>query len=225
LSTPVVVVFAIPGRESVTAATVAALEGRGGGSQLDCERILFWSAATAPIDVPAPWRAVWHVQDKRGSAAALGDFWAMLDVVGDRDLIFCEDDVMPCTNALRFMAAWDGPHVTHFFNPMSQPFGPRILPPGGFEFAQTLKIPARIVAFLRADPPTSRGLKDGWDLAIGRCLHRLGEPLFQHRSLVQHVGFTSMWTPGNNLAKRRPARDWPGEDFDALSLLDPRAPA
>lgn len=217
--TAVVVVFAIPGREETTRATVEALDGLGGGSQLDCEKILFWSGATGPIDVPAGWRAVWRMQDKRGSVAALSDFVAMLDVVGDRDLVFIEDDVMPCKNALRYMVAWDGPHATHFFNPRGVAVGPRQLPPLGFDFSQALKIPARVVAALRAAPPTSIGPKDGWDLAIGRCLHRLGEPLYQHRSLVQHVGFQSLWTPGNNLAKRMPGRDWPGADFDALSLL------
>lgn len=216
----IVVVFAIPGREETTRATLAALDGLGGGSQLDCDRVLFWSGPTGPIDVPPGWRAVWRMQDKRGSVAAMSDFVAMLDLVGDdRDLVFIEDDVMPCKNALRYMVAWDSPHVTHFFNPFGHPVGPRPVESRGFEFSQTLKIPARVVAALRASPPTSQGKHDGWDLAIGRCLHQLKEPLYQHRSLVQHVGFQSMWTPGNNLAKRRPGRDFPGEDFDALTLL------
>jgi len=218
-STSVVVVFAIPGREDVTAATLAALDGPGGGSKLKCEKVLFWTGPVAPIAVPDGWRAVWRDHDKRGSVAALADFWAMLDVVGDRDLLFFEDDVRPCVNALPYMAAWSSPYVTHFFNGGRQPLGPRKLPPGGFEFSQALKIPTRIVARLRAEPATSRGLKDGWDLAIGRQLHRMGEPLYQHRSLVQHVGFKSMWTPGNNLAKRLPGPDFPGVDFDALTLL------
>lgn len=214
-------VFAIPGREEITAATLAALDGPGGGRHLSCERILFWTAPAdvPPIAVPAGWRAEWRQHGERGSAAALADFWAMLDVVGDRDLIFLEDDVLPCVNALPYMVAWPSEHVTHFFNGSRLPTGLRKLPPGGFEFSQTIKVPARIVGTLRANPPTSRGVKDGWDLAIGRQLHKLGESLFQHRSLVQHVGFTSMWTPGNNLAKRLPARDWPGADFDALTLF------
>lgn len=221
MSGAVVVVFAIPGREETSAATLAALDGQGGAAQLDAEKILFWTGPVPPIAVPAGWRAEWRNHGERGSVAALADFWAMLDVVGDRDLLFYEDDVIPCRNAVPYMAAWPSPHVTHFFNPMGKPIGARPLPPLGFEFAQTLKIPGPLVAKLRAAPPRSLGPKDGWDLAIGRCLHKLGEPLYQHRSLVQHVGFTSMWTPGNKLAKRLPGRDWPGADFDALTLPPP----
>lgn len=217
--TTVVVVFAIPGREEVTRATVDAMEGPGGGSQLDCDRILFWSGPTAPIEVPPPWQAIWRLQEQRGSVAAMSDFAAMLDVVGDRDLVFIEDDVRPCRNALRYMVAWDSPHVTHFFNAKGTTCGLLKLPPGGFEFSQTLKIPARIVARLRAEPPKSRGPNDGWDLAIGRCLYTMGEPLYQHRSLVQHVGHKSMWNPASKLAQRFPGHDFPGVDFDALTLL------
>lgn len=217
--TAVVLVFAIPGREKVTRATLDALDGPGGGSKLTCDRILFWSGPTPPIEVPAGWRAEWRQQSERGSVAAMSDFRAALDVVGDRDLVFIEDDVLPCKNALPYMVAWPSPYVTHFFNGSWTPHGLRKLPPGGFEYSQALKIPARIVEALRKNPPASKGPKDGWDLAIGRQLFKMGEPLYQHRSLVQHVGFDSMWTPGNNLAKRRPAQDWPGVEFDALTLF------
>jgi len=223
VSEPVVVVFAIPGREDVTGATLDALDGPGGASTLTCERLLFWSAPTQPIAVPAGWRAHWHEQAARGSVAAMGDFVAMLDVVGDRDLLFFEDDVYPCKNAVPYIARLALPHVVHFFNASSpmHPYGPRKLPPGGFEFSQALRIPAAVVAALRDTPPTSRGRFDGWDLAIGMCLHRLGLPLYQHRSLVRHVGFHSMWNPGNDIARRLPARDYPGDDFDALTLPAP----
>lgn len=218
----VVVVFAVPGREDVTGATLDALDGPGGASTLDCERLLFWSAPTPPtIEVPIGWSKHWHNQTARGSVAALGDFVAMLDVVGDRDLVFIEDDVYPCRNAVPYMVRLASPHVVHFFNASSPmfPYGLRALPPGGFEFSQALRIPAPVVKALRASPPTSRGRFDGWDLAIGMCLHRMRLPLFQHRSLVRHTGFRSMWNPGNDIAARLPARDYPGDDFDALTLL------
>lgn len=220
--TSAVVVFAIPGREATTAATLEALDGPGGGSKLMCDRILFWTGLTPPVPAPPGWITVHNAHGERGSIAALSDFWKMLDTVGDRDLVFLEDDVMPCRNALPYMVAWASPYVTHFFNGSRVAHGVRKLPPGGFEFSQTIKIPARIVAKLRANPPTSKGPRDGWDLAIGRQLAKLGEPLYQHRSLVQHVGFQSMWNPGNNLAKRLPAQDFPGPDFDALTLFEAR---
>jgi hypothetical protein len=218
--TACVVVFAVPGREDITSATLAALHGPGGGSKLTCDRILFWTGLADPVAAPPGWITVHNKHGARGSAAAMGDFCKVLDIVGDRDLVFIEDDVLPCRNALPYMAAWSSPYVTHFFNPMGQPLGPRKLPLGGFEFSQTIKIPARIVAALRADPPRSIGRNDGWDLAVGRQIAKMGEPLYHHRSLVQHVGFTSMWNPGNELAKRLPARDWPGADFDALTLFE-----
>jgi hypothetical protein len=217
----VVVVFAIPGRESTTSATLAAVDGPGGGSKLACDRVFFWTGTAPPIPAPHGWVTIHNDHGARGSVAALADFWKVLDVVGDdRDLVFLEDDVMPCRNALPYMVAWASPHVTHFFNGSRAPHGLRKLPPGGFEFSQTLKIPARVVKALRASPAVSKGPRDGWDLAIGRQLAAMGEPLYQHRSLVQHVGFQSMWQPGNNLAKRMPAPDWPGEDFDALTLFE-----
>lgn len=218
--TACVVMFAIPGREDISRATLAALDGPGGGSKLTCDRILFWTGTAPPIEAPPGW-ITWHNNhSERGSAAALADFWRVLDVVGDRDLIFFEDDVLPCRNALPYMLAWPSPYVTHFFNGGWFALGPRKLPKGGFEYSQAIKLPARIVRALRANPPKSLGPRDGWDLAIGRQLAAMGEPLYQHRSLVQHVGFTSMWQPGNNLAKRRPAHDFPGADFDALTLFE-----
>ncbi len=215
-----VVVFAIPGREDTTAATLAALDGPGGGSKLACDRIFFWTGLPDPIEAPRGWITVHNMHGVRGSVAAMGDFRKVLELVGDRDLVFIEDDVLPCRNALPYMVAWANPHATHFFNGSRAPVGLRKLPPGGFEFSQTIKLPARIVAALRADPPQSIGLRDGWDLAIGRKLSKMGEPLFQHRSLVQHVGFSSMWNPASDLAKRVPAQDWPGPDFDALTLFE-----
>ena len=218
--TACVVVFAIPGREATTASTLANLDGPGGGSKLTCDRILFWTGTAPPIEAPHGWITIHNNHPRRGSIAAMQDFGTMLEAVGDRDLIFLEDDVLACRNALPYMVAWPGPYVTHFFNGGWLPHGPRKLPPGGFEYSQALKIPARIVRALRASPPVSIGPRDGWDLAVGRQLARMGEPLYQHRSLVQHVGFTSLWQPGNELAKRRPAQDFPGPDFDALTLFE-----
>lgn len=132
-------------------------------------------------------------------------------------LLFLEDDVDPCINALPYMLDWDGPLVTSFYNPYR-----RVGPNEGFIFSQAFKVPAPLVARMRAEPfpaPHQALQRDGIDQVIHRYLTRWGAKFWQHRSLVDHIGEVSTWNAALTLrGNGRRSIDWPGPDVDAYKL-------
>jgi len=134
------------------------------------------------------------------------------------DLLFLEDDVEPCRNALRYMIDWQHPSMTTFYNP-GRAVGMHPIE-HGFIFSQAFKLPAALVARMRAEPFPAPGLlqRDGIDNIVHRYLKRWGLPFYQHRSLVQHVGEVSTWTTSKLTGNGRRSIDWPGPDVDALTF-------
>jgi hypothetical protein len=157
----------------------------------------------------------------RSTAPGVPAFYEILAAAGHGDLLFLEDDIVTTRNFLRYAAAWQSPHLTSFFH-VTRPLLGAPVPARGFSFSQAVKLPSRVIAMLRATPRIMHG--GGQDDEIGHALGALGEPVIYHRSLVQHVGAISVTWGGMTLAHRA-ALDFPGEDFDCLSLLAcPRCP-
>ncbi len=151
---------------------------------------------------------------------AIGDFWGMLHTARRGspgcDLLALEDDIVTARNFIAYARRWQADCLTSFFNGRGFPEGLRDAKLFGFN--QALKIPARLLEQLTQDVqrvPVGRFQDD----ALAWELQRLGEPVYYHRSLVQHVGAQSLVKPGQTL-EGRTASDFVGEDFDCLTLLD-----
>lgn len=139
-----------------------------------------------------------------------------------RDLLFLEDDIEPCRNALRYMVSWDcarQSRVTSFYNPSP---GRKLGFNHGFIFSQALKIPWRLIERIRAEPfppPHPKLQRDGIDQIIDRYLKRWSMPFYQHRSLVEHRGDVSTWDDRLRLTDPgRSSADWVGPTVDALTF-------
>lgn len=204
-----IVVFSRPGREALTAATLGLLEVHGGGHHIPHEKkALFWTGETPPP--PAlPWRSICFPQKPAGSVA---DFWLLLRTFPDVDLVILEDDIQPCANAVRFMDRWADDRVTSFFNGRDHRVGPRA--GSTFALSQAVKIPARLARALRhSDPGMFPRVVDS-DLMIAAFLGAWGEEIYQHRSIVRHIGKTR--ANGRRASAPMQPVDYVGDDFDAL---------
>jgi len=213
-----VVVLGCPGREDVTARTLADLDGNGGGRALRIgEKWLHWSGATPPPEPPQGWLVEWSHKSRDGARV---DTWRMLRWAGDCDLVYIEDDVLPCKNALPYMFRWSLDRFTTFHNLRSLPVGPWMIDGSGFWGTQAVKIPRRLLARLQAEgADRPRQPHFGQDMVMSDLLAAWGEPIYVHRSLVQHVGAKSIHSPRSKLVGgRAPAKDFPGVDFDAMAV-------
>jgi hypothetical protein len=188
------VVLSAPGREAITEATLLGLARQNPGASFDC----FRSRGGDPIR----------------------DFWGMLSVQAahGEDLLALEDDIVTARNFIPYAARWSSSHMTSFFflHGGGLQVG-RPESPATFGGNQALWFPARLVRELARCEPRR---EPGWlqDNALSYELVRLGELVVYHRSLVQHVGNTSLCRPGRPLG-HIVAPDFPGEDFDCLEAL------
>ncbi len=195
-------VISRPGRDDTTIAMIAALERQNPGEP-------FWVY-------------------RSDESPSIGPFYEMLKAAangigsgGYDDVLFLEDDIITARNFIRYARELTTRFVTSFFH---VPHQKRVLdvpsPAYGFSFAQAVKLPARVVAMMLAAKLYKHG--GGHDDEIGYALTGLGEPVVYHRSLVQHVGERSLaWGPDTTLVNRV-AADFPGAEFDCLTLLNDR---
>jgi hypothetical protein len=186
-------VISAPGRDDTTNEMVRALERQNPGGP-------FWVY-------------------RSGESPSIGPFYEMLRASGGEDVLFLEDDIVTARNFIRYARELPTRFVTSFFH---VPHQRRTLdvpsPAYGFSFAQAVKLPARVVAMMLVAKLYKHG--GGHDDEIGYALTGLGEPVVYHRSLVQHIGARSLaWGPDVTL-ENRTANDFPGTEFDCLSLLN-----
>jgi hypothetical protein len=211
--------LAAEGRTETTARTLAALSGDCGA-----RKTLHWVGESAP-----PLHDGWDLAYWPGKPSGqLADFWRALTMTAREapgaDIVCVEDDVIPCRNALAKVVAWHSPYLTTFVNTRRFQPGLRLVDNGGFWPLCCVKIPAPVVERLIAENPAARGWQDKrpsiheGDMVIGRMLRVWGLKYYQHTSLFQHVGVTSLCNPHATLAGHRTAHDFPGTDFDALTL-------
>ncbi len=214
-----VIMLAAEGRADTTAATLAALAGDCGA-----RKTLHWIGETPPPPHDG-WDLSYWPGKPRGN---LVDLWHALTATHrespDADIVLLEDDIYGCKNALVKVVRWQSPYVTQFMNTRRFPYGVRLVGDSGFWPNCSIKIPAPVAARLVAENPTARGwqgkrasIHEG-DMVIGRMLRAWGLKFYQHMSLFQHMGATSLCNPAASLAGHRTAHDFPGVDFDALTL-------
>lgn len=217
-----VIMLAAEGRADVTARTLAALSGDCGA-----RKTLHWVGESAPPPHEG-WDLAYWPGKPRGS---LIDLWHALNMVvresPGSDVVYVEDDVIGCQNALAKVVSWHSPYLTTFINTRHFKVGVREVDDTGFWPLQCIKIPGPVAKLLSEQDPmsklwqdkklTSQHVQQG-DLVIGRILRRWGLRYYQHQSLFQHVGETSLCNPGAKLSPHRIAHDFPGVDFDALTL-------
>lgn len=177
-----------------------------------------------------------RVGENLGSTEAMRRLVVESSATG-RDLLFFEDDLQLCRNAVRRMAAQRVPDdvgIVTFFDmkevaPGAAPGLYRRPADGhhgsGFWGAQCLRIHREALAFLavRNWLDESRGdSRMASDILMGRHLakHAKRRHLAVHiPNLVEHVGHASACFPGLSLSPRwRRATNFPGRGFDALSL-------
>lgn len=215
----ILVVMAMSGREKLTADTIRRLDDYGGASRVEMPRVLHWTAPGRPPFLLPPGWTVIHETRRDGHRR---DLWRIMrDVVGARDLVLFEDDIVPCKNAALYIARWDLPHFSTFHNMMRRS-GLQLIDRNRFFWGiQSVKIPARLVTkFVDAGDTDARPVLkgEGGDTRLGRLLMEWGERIYHHQSLVQHVGEFSVGNPGARLAGiRAPAADF-NVELDALTL-------
>jgi hypothetical protein len=147
-------------------------------------------------------------------------------------LIYCEDDIVPCKNAIRWIQALDVPDdgafvdfhdmelgaTAHGLHPVSA-FGPRDT---GYYGNQCMLFPRRTLEWLvRQDPQRVRNVDppNHADAVLGHLLARSVWPRYYVHlpRLVRHVGAVSAAHPARDAGPE--TRGYPGDDFDALTLF------
>jgi hypothetical protein len=155
-------------------------------------------------------------------------------------ILYCEDDISPCRNALRFIRNFpvamqfafvsffemyeleagmvEGLHPIKTYERKHTRF---------FSGNQCLWIPRRTIEYLATcrpdDPeiPVDQWMRPGGssDALLGWHLSRSPWPCYAAHmpSLVQHVGEVSTWF-GEPLTRDRQAKFFAGKDFDAMTL-------
>lgn len=224
--------MAAAGRPRHTLHTVLELEGRGGLRKYPLlgPPVMLYGCDERD-DVPsfdgwAVWRGPapgWYSAERRADGTRPSPFDGFRRILDDADpdheLVFFENDLAPCINAVPRIGMVELPPralCASFFD-FRQAFpspGLWTYPPGlPLHGAQCLKINAR---HLRALRELARGYTGtAWDVFMSDAARALGLELLQYvPSLVQHTGTTSStFAPGG----RRPiAPNFPGIDFDAL---------
>lgn len=222
--------------------TLASIDAQG-GAELD--RWLFCNGETAEAHLaPDGWRVSFGAPTQRRSSRV--NFWRALEqacTVGS-DLLFFEDDVHCCKNAVTRMASLVCPNDCAFMSfydhahPRQRREGgvwgifraplPDDFHGMGYGGTQALLLPLRTCAYLAAIDPFSIRL----DASERQCDKVLADfcaaspwPRFaQHApSLVRHTGLVSAVRPGTAAPNwRHSPISYPGDWFDALMSDGPR---
>jgi hypothetical protein len=221
-----VAVISLQGREPLTVETVSSIEARGGCNGF--RRRLYWSGK----DVQGPefqgWETISCPIDKPASLSVLRIFES---VERGNHLLFLEDDVIPCTNAVAavnnieipadaglinlfdYRGEWPRPGM--FIAPIKRDMwgSQAVLIPS--HVVEALIIPLRMkIAHDRIQVKMSAQAA-AWDTWMGKAVEMLGFRVYHHSpSLFQHGG--ARWSISNPGARHPFAKNFPGVDHDAL---------
>jgi len=223
------------------AATIEQIDREGGRSL--ARRIYVDGAADALEPIHARLQGVQSAAEwgLRSLGAQGGSTEAMRRTLSDaagegRDVLFFEDDLLLCKNAVERMISQQVPaqaSLLTFFDMKEvaarSSFGLYFRPPTGADHqglwgCQCLRFPADVVSWLGAQnwQGTLFGsLKMSSDLILGELLlrHPSRNQIAVHiPCLVEHVGESSACFPGIGLPDWRRATNFPGQNFDARTL-------
>jgi hypothetical protein len=201
---------------------------------LDCdERVILGDGSE-----PAP-EAGWETRAVFPKGGVRGNMWAAFRLAiaaGHERLIFCEDDIVPCKNAVHRILQLDIPPDVSFvdFHDMKE-LRESGLPPGlhnllsngldsrGYWGTQCMLFPRRTLEWLVQWDPMSIARWDppqGADRTLGWMLQWSPWPLYAAHlpRLVRHVGSVSAAHPGWDLQDERATFEYPSDSFNALSV-------
>lgn len=153
---------------------------------------------------------------------------------GFERLIFCEDDIEICRNAITYIDQLLIPDDLAFIDfhnmnrvPRSSPEdGIYPCPPAPYHGNQCMLFPRRTVEWLHNQPDWRHINPDaypqGADVTLGILVERSPWPLYgiHFPCLVNHIGEVSVAHSGEKLRLGRVATNFPGVEFDAL-MIDP----
>jgi hypothetical protein len=181
----------------------------------------------------------WPTSSSRSCEGQKSTYWRALAVgleearkTGDDRILILEDDVELCRNALQYMQRAHLPSMLDFVTW----FDGHMVPPGAAEGIHPMLAQdffclqgvtwraATAERLLRAPAArTWRELHSG-DILIARILsgRRYGVHV---PNLVQHLGAESVCNPGKKLKGVRVANNYPGSQFDAMTLASSVVPA
>lgn len=225
------VVTACEGRVETTAKTMLDLVLVGGAGMVTGPLYMHWTSTKPPPFEHPRFELVWFVEGRGNSRASFfRSIRRAWEADPESDLVIIEDDVSPAKNALPYVELFEARAMTTFFNTRGWATGLHPIDDSGYWGTQMVKIPARLVGRLaQEDPNTPEWLRNpsnpklshpglhGGDIIMGNMLRAWGEPVYQHRSIVQHVGAQSLCEPRATLKGIRVARDFVGESFDCLA--------
>jgi hypothetical protein len=224
-----VAVISVQGREYLTGECIKALSGRGGLNDMDCRRRVYWSGTYEPPKFPG-WEVVSCPIDRPASLSLLR---VLEGTQPGHDLLFFEDDVIPCRNAVvaasrviapitaglisfyDYRCEWKSPGL--FVAPKKRVFW------GSQAVKFSASVIERLIPLLidrcKSDLKAGRitAKQVGWDTWIGKAVEGdLGlDVLHYSPTLFQHGG--AKWSIANQGSKHPYAENFPGEEWDALS--------
>lgn len=230
---PVIAVSTCKREGNYLPATLASLERTGA---LDFERfVLVDKDEDEPFDVGAA-ATNWPVVDyKRSFPTVRNNLWnafRMAVQLGSPRLLFFEDDILLCKNAVRRMATVEIPDTAAFMTFHDVKEHEPGTKPGiylsddahgkegtGFWGSQALAIPRRTLEYLVTCDPFSvwkSSLPRHGDRVLEHFVSKSKWPRFAVHMpcLVRHVGEVSVAHPGKSLSVRT-TTNWPGLDYDA----------
>jgi hypothetical protein len=216
---------------SYVEATIRALDAAGA---CDADHRILLVDGGAPVVTPPSWDQE-GTFPRRGPRVMLWTAFERAFAAGVDRLVFLQDDITPCRNAVRRMLQVGMPDGYAFMTFHDQLHVPEGAPAGlygiemlrGFTGALALAFPRDTLAWLvQQDPLHFRidqerdGVLMGADNVLGAFVLRSPWPRYVAHipRLVRHDGVVSAAHPRKKFEGSRVTKDFPGEDFDALAL-------
>lgn len=223
-----VAVISVEGREDLTNATLESLRDRGGLLAGGLKGTVYWSGkGDAPVF--DGWRVKKFPIERPASLSLKRVFEG---TTPGNELLFLEDDVVPCRNALIAACALEMPPkagIVSFYDYRCEWPRPGMFPaPKGRWLAgsQAVKFSVECLKDMgvlidkKVEFDTLNGKllpwQAGWDTWMGFAVEHLGLDVWHYSpSLFQHGGAT--WSIANEGAGHPYALNFPGEEWDALT--------
>ncbi len=211
-------------RGQYLAQTIASID-RAGGAEYSGPKIVHVDGSADGIGPFPGWRVESLSPARGGARRAMFDVFTRAELAGVELLLYFEDDVVLCKNAIRAMQEIGVPEPLGFVSycdllhhpvpPLELrafPGCPRNVPvaDGGFVGCQALALPRRTIRSILSTPPPVWIDRNNCDATIGTSSAAYGIV----DSLANHVGMESC-IMGRSYQRLRVVRGWRGEDFDA----------
>lgn len=208
------------------AASIASID-RAGGAAYAGRKVIHVDGPEHELYRHEGWEISTVAPIRRGARHAMLEIMRRAAASDVELLLYFEDDVLLCKNAITFMTALGVPEPLGFVSYcdlswhgvagqlVAMPGCPRNMPvpDGGFVGCQALAIPRRTIESLISTPAPTWLDRNNCDGTIGTCADSYGVL----DSLADHVGSESC-IMNATYDRLRVVRGWRGENFDALTL-------